>query len=66
MEGQWTFSPLDTDWGYDVYDTKEDVLIAAKERFKDGCIIGQLEHHYGVNYRVINQEKVMFNYYALR
>lgn len=61
MEGQWTYSPLDVDWGYDVYDTKEDVINAAKERFDDGCIIGQLEHVQSVNYRVVNQEKVLFN-----
>lgn len=66
MEGQWTFSALDIEWSNDVYDTKEQAVEVAKALFDDGlfdggCIVGQLEHDYGINYKIINQEKIMFS-----
>ncbi|MFC0271109.1 hypothetical protein ACFFIX_06545 [Metabacillus herbersteinensis] len=61
MEGQWTYSSLDIEWVNDTYDTKEEAIESAKERFEDGCVIGQLEHKHSVNYKVINQETVTFS-----
>lgn len=61
MEGQWTYSPLDIEWVYSTFDTKEEAIEQAKAMFEDGCIIGQLEHVQGVNYRVVKQEKIMFD-----
>lgn len=62
MEGQWTFSNLDVEWVHDSYDTKEEAIEVAKDFYKDeeGCCVGQLEHLHGVNYKVTNQEKIMF------
>lgn len=62
MEGQWTFSNLDIEWVNDSYDTKDEAIEVAKGIYEDeeGCFVGQLEHQHGVNYKVINQEKIMF------
>lgn len=60
MEGEWTYSSLEIEWVNDTFATKEEAVAAAKERFEDGCVVGQLEHKYGVNYKVINRETVLF------
>ena len=60
MEGQWTYSPLDVEWTYSTFDSKEEAIEQARKMFDDGCFVGQLEHYQGVNYRVVNQEKIMF------
>jgi hypothetical protein len=52
---------LKTDWGYSTFETKEETIEQAKAMFDDGCIIGKLEHVQGVNYGVVNQEKILFN-----
>lgn len=60
MDGQWTYSDLETEWVHDSYNTKEEAIEEAKKTYDLGCFVGQLEHQHGVNYKVINQEKVMF------
>lgn len=60
MEGQWTYSDFDIEWVHDTYNTKEEAIEAAKEVYEKGCVVGQLEHKEGVNYAVVNQDKIMF------
>lgn len=63
VEGQWTFSNLDVEWVHDSYSTKEEAVEVAKDVYIDeeGFLVGQLEHNQGVNYNVVNQEKIMFD-----
>lgn len=58
MEGQWTFSDLDIEWVHETYDTKEEAIESAKEIYDKGFYVGQLEHRHGVNYSVVNREKI--------
>jgi hypothetical protein len=59
MEGQWTFADLyEKEWVHDTFDTKEEAINAAKGFYDEECCIGQLEHEHGINYKVVNQEKI--------
>lgn len=60
MEGQWTYSDLEVEWVNETYNSKEEAIEAAKEVYEDGCLVGQLEHDKGINYKVVNQEKITF------
>jgi hypothetical protein len=62
MEGQWAFADsLEKEWIHDPFDTKEEAIEATKVFYDEECFIGQLEHDHGINYKVINQEKIIFN-----
>ena len=61
MEGQWTFSDLEAEWVHDTFDTKEEAIDKAKEFYDEGCLVGQLKYVQGIDYKVVNVEKIMFS-----
>lgn len=60
-EGKWTFSKDENSWEHDTYETKEEAIEVAIECFENDFFIGQLEFISGLNYKVINQEKITFS-----